>query len=59
MFADFKTMTKLPKNESKITKIIQVLRMGFAVVVAAIVVEPERFGRGKLCLHSLKACVKK
>ena len=37
---------------------VEVLRMGFAVVVAAVVVEPRRFGRfgrGNWCLHFPKA----
>ena len=36
----------------------EVLRMGFAVVVAAVVVEPRRFGRGNWCLHFPKALVR-
>ena len=32
--------------------------MGFAVVVAAVVVEPRRFGRGNWCLHFPKALVR-
>ena len=33
--------------------------MGFAVVVAAVVVEPRRFGRRNWCLHFPKALVRK
>ena len=32
--------------------------MGFAVVVAAVVVEPRRFSRGNWCLHFPKALVR-
>ena len=42
------------KNDGK----VEVLRMGFAVVVAAVVVEPRRFGRGNWCLHFPKALVR-
>ena len=44
----------VPKNNEK----VEVLRMGFAVVVAAVVVEPRRFGRGNWCLHFPKALVR-
>ena len=43
---------------SKNDKKIRVLRMGFAVVVAVVVVEPRRFGRGNWCLHFPKALVR-
>ena len=45
--------SRVPKNSQN----VEVLRMGFAVVVAAVVVEPRRFGRGNWCLHFPKALV--
>ena len=44
----------VPKNNEK----VEVLRMGFAVVVAAVVVEPRRFSRGNWCLQFPKALVR-
>ena len=46
------------KYEANYGQITEVLRMGFAVVVAAVVVEPRRFGRGNWCLHFPKALVR-
>ena len=45
------------EGRKKVEK-VEVLRMGFAVVVAAVVVEPRRFGRGNWCLHFPKALVR-
>ena len=43
-----------PKNDEK----VEGLRVGFAVVVAAVVVEPRRFSRGNWCLQFPKALVR-
>ena len=44
----------VPKNNDK----VEALRMGFAVVVAAVVVEPRRFSRGNWCQHFPEALVR-
>ena len=57
---------KLRANYGQITdelranygRITEVLRMGFAVVVAAVLIEPGRFGRGSCFLHIPKNLVR-
>ena len=44
----------VPKSNEK----VEVLRVGFAVVIAAVVVEPRRFGRGNWCLQFPQALVR-
>ena len=44
----------VPKSKKK----VEVLRVGFAVVVAAVVVEPRRFSRGNWCQQFPKALVR-